>query len=307
MAHLVESMFSVREVPWHGLGKVVEEAPYSKEAIKLAGLDWEVNQEPVFVGERRQESGYLANTRKDNGYVLGIVTKRYQVVQNQEAFAFTDELLGQGVKYETAGSLKNGEKIWLLARAPQEKILGDVITPYLCFMNTHTGEGAVRVLITPIRVVCNNTLNLAIDGAPRSWSANHIGSLGDKIASARETLFLTQKYMKNLHQEAHLLADKKLTDADVEDLIQELLPLPEKATERQRLNVIDLQNNLRFRYQKAPDLKKHRGTAWGFMAAVSDFITHAEPKRKTSTFRERRFEKLAHGHLLLDKAQKLLA
>ncbi len=311
MAHEVESMFSTREVPWHGLGKVVEEAPDSREAIKLAGLNWQVTQEPVYVGNppmmQQRAENYVANVRNDNRYILGVVTNRYQIVQNHEAFAFTDDLLGQGVTYETAGSLKNGQKIWLLARAPEEKILGDTVVPYLCFMNTHDGSGAVRVLLTPIRVVCNNTLNVALNTAQRSWSAKHVGNLDDKIEDARETLELTKNYMEELNEAASSLVKKSVNENDIEELINELLPIPENASKRQSQNIETLQNDLRTRYYKAPDLEPFRGTAWGFVGAVSDFVTHVEPRRKTATFQERRFEKLVNGHNLLDRAKELLA
>lgn len=105
MAANVESMFSVRTTPWHGLGTKVFEAPGSKEALELAGLHWKVLQKPVYTGENHLIPGYKANVRDKDHRVLGVVTDRYRVVQNEEAFAFTDELLGMGVRYETAGSL----------------------------------------------------------------------------------------------------------------------------------------------------------------------------------------------------------
>ena len=166
MAANIETMFYTREKPWHGLGVRVSEAPESAEALRLAGLDWEVDQEPIFTEENVLIPGYKANIRNTDRRVLGVVTDRYKVIQNTEAFSFTDALLGEGVRYETAGSLQGGRKIWLLARLPKEYIIsGDRISPYLVFSNTHDGSGSVKVAITPIRVVCNNTLNLALSTA----------------------------------------------------------------------------------------------------------------------------------------------
>ena len=103
---------------------------------------------------------------------LGIVSDRYKVVQNEDAFQFTDDLLGEGVTYETAGALQGGRKVWLLARMPQRYVIaGDEITPYMVFMNSHDGSSGVKVAMTPIRVVCQNTLNLALDSAKRIWAA----------------------------------------------------------------------------------------------------------------------------------------
>ena len=162
MPALVESMMYVREKPWHGLGTQVEEAPTSAEALRMAGLDWNVVQRNIQVCGGAKIQNYKANIRDSDGTVLGVVTDRYKIVQNAEAFEFTDSLIGGEVRYETAGSLNGGRKIWLLAKLPETEIVGDKTEPYLCFTNTHDGSGAIRVCMTPIRVVCNNTLNLAL-------------------------------------------------------------------------------------------------------------------------------------------------
>ena len=159
MAANVESMFYVRETPWHGLGTRVMEAPTSKDALILSGLDWNVVQEPIYTGTEELIDGYKANVRDCDRKVLGVVTDRYKVIQNEEAFAFIDELLGQGVRFETAGSLQDGKKVWMLAHMPHEYIiLGEHISPYLLFSNTHDGSGAIKVALTPLRVVCNKNM-----------------------------------------------------------------------------------------------------------------------------------------------------
>ena len=151
MAANVETMFSTREKPWHGLGTIVEEAPASADALRLAGLDWNVVQKDIFTNHGKVD-GYKANVRDTDNQVLGVVTDRYKVIQNVDAFAFTDELLGEGVRYETAGSLQGGKKVWLLARLPREYIIsGERITPYLVFSNTH--DGVVRFGLPLLRYV----------------------------------------------------------------------------------------------------------------------------------------------------------
>ena len=217
MAANVETMFSVREKPWHGLGKIVMEAPGSKEALKLAGLDWKVVQQPIFT-DHGMIDGYKANIRSTDNEVLGVVSDRYKVIQNTDAFSFTDELLGEGVRYETAGSLQRGKKVWLLARLPKEFIIaGDRISPYLVFSNTHDGSGAVRVAVTPVRVVCNNTLNLALDTAKRSFSMVHTGDVKGKVQEAKQTLFMADRYMEKLGAEFERLRKQKITDRRVKD------------------------------------------------------------------------------------------
>lgn len=196
MSANVETMMYVREVPWHGLGTMVAEAPTSKEALRLAGLDWKVESRPIFDANGQEIPGFVANTRDSDGQVLGVVTNKYRVVQNEEAFAFTDHLIGGEVRYETAGSLRGGRQVWLLARMPAAKVAGDEVEPYLCFTNSHDCSSSVKVCMTPIRVVCNNTLNLALNSARRTWSMVHTGNISRKIMEAQQTLELADRYIK---------------------------------------------------------------------------------------------------------------
>ena len=307
MSANVETMFYVRETPWHGLGTKVMEAPDSETALTAAGLDWKVLQEPVYTGEGELVAGYKANIRDSDRRVLGVVTDRYKVVQNQEAFAFTDELLGYGVRYETAGSLQNGKKVWMLAHLPHEYIIsGERISPYLVFSNTHDGSGAVRVALTPIRVVCNNTLNLALATAKRSWSMIHTGDIKEKMKEAGETLFLAEKYMDELGKEFENLRMEKITEKQAMDYIEILLPLGDAPTPHQRKNITRLQEDLKRRYFDAPDLKDLGNNAYRFINAVSDFATHASPLRKTVNYKENLFARTAEGNPLIDKAYQMV-
>ena len=142
----VETMFSVRETPWHGLGRIVMDAPASREALELAGLDWQVESRNIYSGTGSMIPGYRANVRSTDDSVLGVVSDRYRIVQNEEAFQFTDDLLGEGVTYETAGSLQGGKKVWMLARLPRKYLIaGDQVAPYLVIFNSHDGSSGVKV------------------------------------------------------------------------------------------------------------------------------------------------------------------
>ena len=203
MAHELESMFYTsneengRFVPWHKLGTAVDHACSSAEALQLAGLDWEVQSRSIHTDNGIVIPGYIANTRSSDDKVLGVVSDKYKIVQNKDAFAFTDNLLDNEAKYVTAGSLRGGKNVWMLAQLPSTKILGDDFDNFLCFTNTHDGTGAVRVFVTPVRVVCQNTLNLALNTAKRSWSCRHMGNLEAKMHEATRTLELNNKYMEN--------------------------------------------------------------------------------------------------------------
>lgn len=308
MSANVESIFYVRKAPWHGLGTEVAEAPESKEALRLAGLDWKVRQEPIYTGDNERVEGYKANVRDKDRKTLGVVTDRYKVIQNEEAFAFTDELLGEGVRYETAGSLQEGKKVWLLARLPHEYIItGDRISPYLLFSNTHDGSGAVRVALTPIRVVCQNTLNLALRTARRSWSMIHTGNIQQKMDEAKDTLLRAETYMDELGKEFEALRMKKMTDQKVLDYIEILLPIEDGSTPQQIRNIGRLREDLKRRYFDAPDLLNTGKNAYRFINAVSDFATHAEPLRKTAHYRENMFAKTVEGNPLIDKAYQMVS
>lgn len=307
MAANVETMFSVREKPWHGLGKIVMEAPTSAEALHLAGLDWNVVQKPIYTEFNEPVEGYKANVRDSDRKVLGVVSDRYKVVQNADAFSFTDELIGKGVRYETAGSLQEGKKVWLLARLPREYIIaGERISPYLVFSNTHDGSGSVKVAVTPVRVVCNNTLNLALDKASRSFSMIHTGNIQDKIQEARDTLFMAEEYMDCLGAEFEQLRRQKMTDVQVKEYINLLLPMEKEATRLQSKNIIRLREDMMKRYYDAPDLQTVGNNAYRFINAVSDFATHANPLRRTVNYNENLFARTIDGNPLIDKAYQLI-
>lgn len=285
----------------------MNEAPGSREALIIAGLNWNVLQEPIYTETEEFIEGYKANVRDSDRKVLGVVTDRYKVIQNQEAFAFTDALLGEGVRYETAGSLQGGKRVWLLAHMPHEYIIsGERISPYLVFTNTHDGSGAIKAALTPIRVVCQNTLNLALSTAKRSWSMIHTGNIKGKLQEARNTLILAETYMDSLGREFEGLRKKKLTDKQVMEYIEILLPLEDNATPQQTKNVRRLQEDMKLRYFEAPDLKDVGKNAYRFINAVSDFATHAEPLRKTANYKENMFARTIEGNPLIDKAYQMM-
>ena len=307
MAANVETMFYTREKPWHGLGTMVAEAPNSKDALRLAGLNWKVLQEPVYTENKELIQGYKANVRDTDRKVLGVVTDRYKVIQNEEAFAFTDTLLGEGVRYETAGSLQEGRRVWMLARLPREFIIGgERISPYMVFSNTHDGSGAVKTALTPIRVVCNNTLNLALRTAKRSWSMIHTGDISGKIEEAKNTLLLADEYMTALGQEFEDLRKIKLSEKQVLDYIKILLPMDENYSLLQKRGVEKLRADMKMRYFDAPDLKDVGNNGYRFVNAVSDFATHSTPRRKTANYKENIFARTADGNPMIDRAYQLV-
>lgn len=314
MAHLIETMFSVREKPWHyaqtsDVTKIIQEAPTSKDALIAAGLDWSVESKPVYMESGIVIPGYKANVRDKDNKCLGIVSERYKIVQNNEAFEFTDALVGETefgeVRYETAGSLNGGKKIWLLAKMPTRKILDDDIEPYICFANSFDGSGAVQVCATPIRVVCANTMNLALNTAKRKWSTKHVGDMQSKLEEARMCLQLTDKYMQNLDIEADRLANATLYKEQIDEILDELFPITDNDSDRKKQNVQSAKDSFYVAYFM-PDILKFGESAWRAVNAMSDFVTHSTPKRNTASYNENRWGKIMDGHAIMDQFVELV-
>ena len=283
------------------------EAPTSEAALRLAGLDWNVIQRPIVTEDGIPIPGFKANLREMDEKVLGVVTDRYKVVQNTDAFSFTDSLVGEGVKYETAGSLQGGRRTWLLAKLPQRYIIsGDEITPYLVFMNSHDGSGSIKVAMTPVRIVCENTLNLALSTARRYWATNHTGDIQGKINDAKYTLLYANQYMGELGKTINRLNQIKLTDRQVYEYIDALFPLIDEPTEQQKKNLIGMKEELKVRYFDAPDLRHVGKNAYRFVNAVSDFATHSKPLRERKNFKESLFARTIDGNAMIDKAYELV-
>ena len=314
MAHELEinadgtaSMFYAGETPWHGLGTRVEEAATSADAIKLAGLDWDVVQSPVSVGGRDVD-GYSANVRSTDGKVLGITSDKYVPVQNREAFEFTDLLIGGDVKYETAGALKGGKLVWLLAKLESRKILGDEIQQYLTFATGHDGKTPVRVFDTSTRVVCANTYQLALGSAKRVWHFEHASGVHDKLREARETLANARDYMDALEQRAEELYNTKLGQEQVNKILTQIFG-DETLFEDQSMKakrIVMLKDRLIEVYTGRDDLQNMRGTAWGMYNAFADVAAHARPTFDGPQAKERLFLSYVEGNQLLKQAQKAL-
>ena len=300
----VETMFYVgREKPWHGLGVSIPDYVTSEDAIVAAGLDWRVESKQMFLADGTSIPDAYANVRSTDNRVLGVVGNRYQIVQNVDAFSFTDALLGEGVKYETAGSLFNGRVIWLLAKLPEKyKILGDEVTPYVVFTNTHDGTGSVKVAMTPVRIVCANTLNAGLKQAKRTWSARHTGNINDKMQDAMNTLQLADAYMKATQNLFEDLYKVKTTDAQVVQLVNNIVPIKADMTDRQANNVLAIRSDIMARYNFAPDLKDREKTGARLIQAIADTTSHMNPLRQTKNYAENKLKATIDGNALLDTA-----
>lgn len=301
-------MFDIKRLaPWDGIGMNVHGAFSSKEVMQRAGLDWSVSSRKLYLSDGSPVPDVKANVRSTDNKVLGIVGSDYKIVQNAEAFSFMDQVLGEGVTYETAGALKGGRRVWVLAHIPGEyRFVEDKADPYILFSTTHNGSGAIKVCLTPIRVVCMNTLNLAIKTATRSWSIVHKGLMDQKIANAKNTLIASKEYMGALCDEMVNLNEIKLTDTQVYDYVKKLIPMPLDPSEVTRRNVSSKRTELMDRYELAPDLAHVDRSAYRFVNAVSDFATHSTPLRARSNYRDTRLLSILDGNTLIDTSYQMM-
>lgn len=304
MAHEVESMFYVGETPWHGLGVPLENRPTSEEAIKMAGLDWEVGlkdlctySETDGVMTAGEKVSHKAAYRVDNGRILGVVGPGWKPLQNREAFKFFDPFVEAGqASYETAGSLRYGGRIWILAHLTGDPLVvsgDDVVRKYLLLSNGHDGTLAIRVGFTPVRVVCANTLAAAHgDAASSLIRVTHTKRSGEALEKLRDVMNVVNQKFEATAEQYRVLASKGCTDDDLKKYVN-LVFAPKRVEkeiaaaaleERAALSAEDLRSTVYpkvlelFQNGRGAELPGVRGTLWGAYNAINEYIVHVRGK-----------------------------
>jgi phage/plasmid-like protein (TIGR03299 family) len=280
----------------------------SGEAIKEARQTWTVQQTPVYAAGNWAESipGYLANVRSDTREVLGIVSERYKVAQNKDVFAFADDLIGNGsVKctYETAGSLFNGRRVFMLVNMPKGRIAGDEYQPYLCLSNAHDGSACLQVFLTGIRVVCNNTLTAALNTAKRKISIRHLSAMEQRKSEAVKTMGAASKYFHDLEAFASELAGKQV---NIGKVLDRLFPASMEMSKRQLASNREVKELIKNLLKKKDDLQNFKGTAWGAYSAIADYRSNAQPKRKTTSYADSKMAMFLDGDPVMNEAQEII-
>ncbi|MGK6353150.1 DUF932 domain-containing protein [Parapedobacter sp. DT-150] len=307
------SFFSVKEKAWHGLGQIVEEYPTSAEAIKYAGLDYTVEKRYLFTyGDdtcpetedndcvmewRIDVPDHFATVRADTDEVLGVVGRDYEIVQNTDAFAFFDNLVGGngGIKYETAGALGKGERVFITAKLPDMLRVGrdDLIEQYLLLTTSHDGYGCITAAFTPIRVVCNNTLNAALRSTTKCVKIRHTANAKDRLNEAHKLLGITHRLADDLEEVFNQWSRVRISDPDVKKLIQiAMAPNPETmealrtgnddALSTQYRNMVDNA----FEYAMASPTQQGesaKGTLYGAFNGVTGYFQNVRGYRDDET------------------------
>jgi len=294
MAHELESSFYFGEVPWHGLGTPVEGALTSQDALVKAGLDWEVEIQPVFIHYQGNPLNAInipdakAVVRKTDGAALGVVGNRYTPVQNVEAFKFFDGLTqGNFAMYHTAGSLRGGKKTWILAKLPDViKIRDDVVDKYLLLYNSFDGTTPFSVQFTPVRVVCMNTLTMALGQVVgERFRMRHTTNVMSKVSSAQQLLGLTNQFYVNFQEIANRMAVLALPAPKMENYIISSLGIKEEDKAMWRPME-------QYAFTKTMELvevgkttPQSKGTLWGAYNAVTEYEDHWKKNQdRTSRF-----------------------
>jgi len=310
---------AARQPAWHGLGTVVDTAQSSDQAIRLGGLDWSVEQRPLQAvhpdtGDTHPTDEWVANVRTDTNRVLGVVSPRYQPFQNRDAFRFADALVGEAnAKYETAGALRGGRRVWMLLKLPETIAVSpnDPVQPYLLVYNTFDASSALRALLTCTRVVCANTVAMALNrGRGEGVTIRHRGDLDVHVDQARQTLGLVRQRLDQYQQDCTLLRDTPLDGDRLTGYFRGLLPpLNKDASNREKAHRARLL--ARWQANAVNDLNSldgMQGTAWAAVNAVTEHANHGRAFRGSSDLarRESRLESVWFGSArdLADKAHR---
>lgn len=339
MGHEFESGVLANRPAWHGLGIVFDEEELGTltpdRALELSGLDWEVTKQPIgyyddvaAIPSRLQGGGdsefdleatlrpvadHYATVRSTDGKPLGVVGSRYSVVQNHEGFSYLEDICDSGeIAIESAMSLRGGAVVAILAKRPDHVLIaGEDTTPYLLFTNSHDGSAALQMMATPVRVVCQNTLALALGTAKNRMKIRHTSGATQKIAEARSALQVSFRYTDELKKRGEAMASQKITDKDFDDFLASLVPIKrtgDESGEADPERAVTMRENKRFAiaglYHHAENLAEIRGTRWGALNAVAEFEQHGIRYKSD----ERKLASIMNGEQRLTRdALKLLS
>lgn len=300
------SIMYVGEVPWHGLGTRLDRPATSAEAIKAANLDWEVEKKLLIAvgGTVMQPTGKYAVVRKDwwgrsDCPIFGIVGEEYTPLQNREAFAFFDSIVGEGEAiYHTAGALGQGERVWILAKLPGFiQVAGtDTTEKYLLLSNSHDGNSAVQIKFTPIRVVCNNTLTLALRQGPPALRVFHTKDIRKRLDQARYTLGLIKRGYEEIEEAFQNMARVEMDKQRLHKYFHQVFPEPNREDQDAAHEAESHRKWAAYFFEKGRgnDRPGVQGTLWAAYNGITEYVDHCR-KRKSPQSDDRRLNSIWFG------------
>ena len=281
------SMFYVEETPWHGLGTRLNQPATAQEAIQAAQLDWNVTKEPVYtnVGDARiaVPDTYAVIREGSKAPVLGVVSKDYTPLQNVEAFSFFDPIVGENAAvYHTAGALGNGERIWLLAKLPgQIRVAGDdVADKYLLLSNSHDGKGSVQIKFTSVRVVCQNTLTLALYGG-ETFRLVHTPDVKRRLKEAGQLLAQIRNRYSSTEEALQAMARVSMNQERLREYLTQVFPEADPADEAvvARVHKARQWSEYFFDQGRGNRMPGVNGTLWAAFNGVTEWLDHRKTRQ----------------------------
>lgn len=301
-----EGSFASTQKAWHGLGTIVDNPMTAEEAIELAKLGYTVEKEKIYInvqGLQIEVPRKFATYRTDTNVPLGVIGNGYTIVQNKDAFTFFDSIVETGEAiYETAGVLGQGEKIFITAKLPdyiRVPNTNDITEVYVLLTSAHDGSGSIVGGITPVRVVCNNTLNMALTGLRNKVAFRHTTNVQEKMMQAGKLMGITNEYKEAMQDMVNLYAKAKVDDSIVKQIISEVFVGKDESTRTK--NILD---DVWEAYQIGTGQEKIVGTKWGVLNGVSYYLGTKNYKTP-----DRRFSSIIDGDssIKLQKAYNLVA
>lgn len=301
----VESMFSRGQVPWHGLGKIIDndKALSIEEGIVDAGANWEVEKVPLFLQDGT-EVEQNAIRRMDTGDILGYVSPSYQPLQNLEAFQFFQPFLdAKQAKLETAGVLFNGRRTWVLASLDlndMEIVPGDFIKKFILLSSSHDGTKSVTLGFTPIRVVCYNTLSAALSNRRSELTkVRHTQSIKTKLEEVRNTMNLAKQKFDKAEEAYKFLAGKSPSKEQLLEYFVKVLTIPVNDKGEISTRSTNTIGSIATLIEKGlgADIKGVRGTWYGVMNATAEYLSY-----QASRTTDRRMDNVWFNTATLDRS-----
>lgn len=292
----INSLAWTGQAPWHNQGTKVDHLMTSAEALEKSGCDWEVELHPLtysWNGETCQMLENFAVVRQDTGDAIGCVGSRFEPIQNKHAFAFVDDVCANKLaRIEVAGALGRGEKVWVVARVDGEYRIGqsdDVIEPYLFFSNGHDGKLALTCMFTSVRVVCQNTFNIAFSDKKNKkaegkfFSCRHTATVHNRAEAAIKILNLSMERFQKYSEIATLLSYKQVNSEELKSYFLEVVPDNETAKKNTRTEGIRNDLEALFVQGEGNQMTGVRGSLWAAFNAVTQFVDHHRTTRETGT------------------------
>ena len=292
MSTVNPTIYVDRTTTWHAIGKTVDQCKDLEGVLRASGLDYTVEKHPVFaqpvMGQFSAIPHRFVTTRDTDGHMYDVVSDKFEIVQNREAFDFVS-YMGDDLQFEKAGETVNG-MVYIIGKLPTVDILGDAFTPHVIFRNGFSGKIKITAAICPLRLVCQNQFNFAFRNTQNATTIRHVRNAHDKLEEAREVLKMSADYMAELNAMAQQYVGIKLGPQDLDRVLDQMFPMVNADTMNsfKRFQLEAQREKFRAAYM-ADDNSNFRGTAWGLINAYTDFITHRAPQGKTETKEEGKF------------------